>query len=241
MPYIKPEKRKEIETGKKQRQELTGPGELNYMITMLLIGYVSQDPNGGYQAINDCLGALEGAKLEFYRRLAVPYENKKKKENGDVYPKACKCKKVAEDNAPQLGGDDLKVKLDDPVPGLIPLDFSGAKTLSHDADSFLDAYGDVRVRKPVVDLTLDHVIKVTRDMGARVTPGQRFRIHYQGRFVSLVPAFDMDDRQKLYELTHRLFNTNYSPVEVRSWKSGEWTIHIRKTAPGAYAKRDNKD
>jgi len=31
------------------------------------------------------MGALEGAKLEFYRRVVVPYEEKKMKENGDVY------------------------------------------------------------------------------------------------------------------------------------------------------------
>ncbi len=31
------------------------------------------------------MGALEGSKLEFYRRIAAPYENKKMKENGDVY------------------------------------------------------------------------------------------------------------------------------------------------------------
>lgn len=30
-------------------------------------------------------GALAGAKLEFYRRVAVPYENAKMAEHGDVY------------------------------------------------------------------------------------------------------------------------------------------------------------
>jgi len=38
-----------------------------------------------YRTINDILGALEGAKLEFYRRVAVPYENSKLSENGDIY------------------------------------------------------------------------------------------------------------------------------------------------------------
>jgi hypothetical protein len=38
-----------------------------------------------YQSINDVLGALEGAKLEFYRRIAAPYEDTKIQENGDVY------------------------------------------------------------------------------------------------------------------------------------------------------------
>lgn len=42
--------------------------------------------NGGnYQAINDVIGALEGCKLEFYRRLVSEYEDGKAATNGDVY------------------------------------------------------------------------------------------------------------------------------------------------------------
>ena len=59
-------------------------GELNYAFTMLIQQYIG--PGGtNYQSINDVMGALEGAKLEFYRRIAAPYEDKKIKENGDVY------------------------------------------------------------------------------------------------------------------------------------------------------------
>lgn len=58
-------------------------GELNYIITMVIKEYY--DSIGGYQGVNDVLGALEGAKLEFYRRVASPYEDIKIKENGDVY------------------------------------------------------------------------------------------------------------------------------------------------------------
>lgn len=42
----------------------------------------------GYATNNaeaDALGALECCKLEFYRRVAVPYEDGKIKTNGDVY------------------------------------------------------------------------------------------------------------------------------------------------------------
>lgn len=60
------------------------PGELNYLITMLCNNYV-KDTGLSYQSINDVLGALEGAKLEFYRRVAAPYEDVKIKHNGDVY------------------------------------------------------------------------------------------------------------------------------------------------------------
>jgi len=31
------------------------------------------------------VGVLECAKMELYRRVAAPYEDKKKEENGDVY------------------------------------------------------------------------------------------------------------------------------------------------------------
>jgi hypothetical protein len=79
MPYIKQKVREEIG----ERWPLNS-GELNYAITILLIDYFKR--NGGrYQQINDVIGALEGAKLEFYRRVATPYEDEKIIENGDVY------------------------------------------------------------------------------------------------------------------------------------------------------------
>lgn len=65
---------------------LNNVGELNYEITMKIIKYL-EHKELSYQTINDIMGALEGAKQEFYRRVAIPYENKKIEENGDVYPK----------------------------------------------------------------------------------------------------------------------------------------------------------
>lgn len=62
----------------------TNVGDLNYLITKLLFTYWKWSSKN-YQAVNDVLGAIEGAKLEFYRRVAVPYENQKISENGDVY------------------------------------------------------------------------------------------------------------------------------------------------------------
>jgi hypothetical protein len=59
-------------------------GELNYAFTDTIIEYMKQHNN--YQGINDVLGALEGAKMEFYRRWVVPYEDYKCASNGDVYP-----------------------------------------------------------------------------------------------------------------------------------------------------------
>lgn len=60
------------------------PGELNYAITRLLVGYVGLKGKT-YTHLNDCLGALSGATHEFYRRVVVPYEEGKMAENGDVY------------------------------------------------------------------------------------------------------------------------------------------------------------
>lgn len=71
----------------KEHVALHGPktsGELNYEITQLIANYWYTSTRK-YQTINDIMGALEGAKLEFYRRIAVPYEDKKIVENGDVY------------------------------------------------------------------------------------------------------------------------------------------------------------
>lgn len=81
MPYIKQEDRESL------TPPLLGadtPGELNYQITCLLKQYI-ENTQLNYQTINDILGALEGAKLEFYRRVATPYEKTKIAQNGDVY------------------------------------------------------------------------------------------------------------------------------------------------------------
>lgn len=58
-------------------------GELNYAITNLTIEFLGKNPN--YQRFNDALGAIEGAKLELYRRRVAPYEDTKIAANGDVY------------------------------------------------------------------------------------------------------------------------------------------------------------
>lgn len=81
MPYIAPEDRDDLEPN--STREAMTPGELNYQLTCLVDGYLAG--NLDYQAINDVLGALEGAKLEVYRRVASPYEDRKREINGDVF------------------------------------------------------------------------------------------------------------------------------------------------------------
>lgn len=78
MPYIKKVFREDL---KKRTPETAG--ELNYEITCLIQTYIKNNGKD-YQNINDVIGALEGAKLEFYRRIVAPYEDLKIEENGDV-------------------------------------------------------------------------------------------------------------------------------------------------------------
>lgn len=81
MPYIDAKDRNALEPHS-QRDAMTA-GELNYQLTALVDGYLAH--NLDYQAINDAVGALEGAKLEMYRRIAAGYEDHKKALNGEVY------------------------------------------------------------------------------------------------------------------------------------------------------------
>jgi hypothetical protein len=81
MPYIKQGVR-----GFLNAQDFVQPdnaGELNYVFTMLAHSYWFTHGKN-YQAFNDILGALEGCKLELYRRKVAPYEDGAIEENGDV-------------------------------------------------------------------------------------------------------------------------------------------------------------
>lgn len=85
MPYIPQGARPDVHptTDKDARNA----GELNYQITVLINRYINI--NGmRYQAMNDVVGALDGAKVEFQRRVVGPYEDRKIEENGDAYSPA---------------------------------------------------------------------------------------------------------------------------------------------------------
>ena len=81
MPYIEDIDKEMLDNGTKHP---IGAGELNYKITRLLQEYLKWN-KVSYQSFNDIMGALEGAKLEIYRRKIAPYEDEKIKKNGDVY------------------------------------------------------------------------------------------------------------------------------------------------------------
>jgi hypothetical protein len=79
LPYIKQECRWEY-----FGQVPGNAGELNFAFTQILNKYLT-NKGKSYQTINDIVGALEGCKMEFYARVARPYEDTKIKENGDCY------------------------------------------------------------------------------------------------------------------------------------------------------------
>jgi hypothetical protein len=76
MPYIKEEDR--------SNRVAENAGQLNYWLTRLVQLYI-QSKGESYQTYNDIMGALEGCKLELYRRKISLYEDNKIAENGDVY------------------------------------------------------------------------------------------------------------------------------------------------------------
>ncbi len=87
MPYIKAAKRSKYDVVLRELIEILKAlppeeidGELNYIITRLLKDIYPLK----YFHINKAIGVLESAKLEYYRRVAAPYEDLKIKENGEV-------------------------------------------------------------------------------------------------------------------------------------------------------------
>ena len=60
------------------------PGEMNFLFTSMILTYLKYS-GINYIQINQMMGILENVKQEFYRRVAVPYEENKIKESGDVY------------------------------------------------------------------------------------------------------------------------------------------------------------
>ena len=57
-------------------------GKVNYIITRIVDGILGCE---SYYMLNRAIGILECVKQEFYRRVVARYEDKKCKENGDVF------------------------------------------------------------------------------------------------------------------------------------------------------------
>ena len=99
MPYIKEDRRKFLDEDitKLSKEIMTkmvnvdsksytwglDEGELNYVITKLLIECLRIEGKINYETLNKYIGVLSAVKSEFYRRAVVPYEDDKIKENGE--------------------------------------------------------------------------------------------------------------------------------------------------------------
>lgn len=94
MPYIKPEDRKIVDDYMGQllthinghglfNKDEVPVGWYNYIISRITHQFLIT--NGlKYDNINSMIGVLECAKLELYRIIAAPYEDKKILENGNI-------------------------------------------------------------------------------------------------------------------------------------------------------------
>jgi len=90
MPYIKKAWRKNLNTTSdkllvelkklSKKHKCTVDGLLNYFITRT----IKKAYEKNYTSYNAAVGMLECAKLEFYAMDIRPYEDIKRKENGDV-------------------------------------------------------------------------------------------------------------------------------------------------------------
>jgi hypothetical protein len=80
VPYLNQAIRSSLEAGRKP----TIGGELNFLISSLLNQFI-KDKGLTYANINEAVGALECAKIEFYRRVAAHYEDNTIVSNGEVY------------------------------------------------------------------------------------------------------------------------------------------------------------
>lgn len=82
MPYIPQKRREELMDA---LEPPCSPGELNYLITCLVTEYLEKYGRS-YMNLNACIGVLSCIQLELYERVIKAYEQKKRLENGDVYP-----------------------------------------------------------------------------------------------------------------------------------------------------------
>jgi len=84
MPYITQARRPHFAEAYTLGLKAQTPGELNYVLTRVVLGYLGSIAACGYADFNEVMGVLESCKLELYRRLLAPYEDAKIEENGDV-------------------------------------------------------------------------------------------------------------------------------------------------------------
>ena len=95
MPYISLDKRvhldpiieelfRELGDLEMDDDENNTEGNLNYVITRLLMLIYGNADGTRYSHINDAMGVLACVQAEFYRKVASPYEDIKESENGRI-------------------------------------------------------------------------------------------------------------------------------------------------------------
>ena len=85
MPYIEKSDKSYLEPLVESLMlEVGTVGELTYAISVMCDRFANKF-RLNYAEIAHVMGALECTKHEFYRRVAVPYEESKKELNGDIF------------------------------------------------------------------------------------------------------------------------------------------------------------
>jgi hypothetical protein len=79
-PYINEADRRYVDEG---GVPLT-PGELHYQLALAIDQFLATK-KVNYIIFNDVMGVLTCLSHEIYRRIVAPYEDKKLKENGEVF------------------------------------------------------------------------------------------------------------------------------------------------------------
>lgn len=85
MPYVEDDKKIKVDLAIHDlvsNIKFYSVGQINYALSKILIAY---DPQH-YLDHNTLIGLLECVKLEYWRRMVVPYEEKKRQINGDIFP-----------------------------------------------------------------------------------------------------------------------------------------------------------
>lgn len=83
MPYIKEFDREYFNASIDEIVDsIRDPGDLCYCVYRMLKDIFEKDKR--FKTISSLIGELECSKLEFYRRVVSPYEDKKIDENGDI-------------------------------------------------------------------------------------------------------------------------------------------------------------
>lgn len=85
MPYIKRGKRENLDHSIAALvSHASASGDYAYIYFRLLANSAHALAPKSFAGFAAAMGILEAAKAEFYRRVVVPYEEERMKENGDV-------------------------------------------------------------------------------------------------------------------------------------------------------------